>query len=717
MRCLLLLSIPLLAQPDAAHLKAFQKDVAPFLNRRCVACHNLNLKNADLNLARLKDPKEALAERNVWEDVLDKLRNGEMPPPGLPRPTAPELQALAKWVDAQISRHDANTPAEPGRVTARRLNKVEYNNTIRDLLHLDFQPADDFPNDDSGYGFDNIGDVLSLSPVLMEKYLSAAEKISRLAVITGKPGKPTLNRHPFNTAKAANHEFPAWAEYEIQIRIIDRRKEGDPLQVAFTIDNKAVKTAEFPAPPAAVNRVMKYTAPVTPGVHKLGVTFPGKLPGDYQVDYIEVRGPFAKEGLGLPETHRRIVICQERTAACAEKITANLLSKAWRRPVTAAEISRIASFTTQAIAAGQPLEQGVQFSLQAMLVSPNFLFRIEPPSPDAQPRKLTNPELAARLSYFLWSTMPDEALAAADLQQPSVLRAQVRRMLNDPKAAALVDNFGGQWLQLRNLEVHKPDPEKFPQFNDALSAAMGQETRRFFENILKEDRSILEFLDADYTFLNERLARHYGITGVTGDEFRKVQLPDSTRGGVLSHASVLTISSYPTRTSPVLRGKWIMENILGTPPPPPPPNVPELNTSEVGNTGTLRQQMEKHRANATCAVCHNKMDALGFGLENFDPVGQWRTHDGSFPIEPGGALPGNKIFKTPAELRAILKSDPKYFSRCLTEKLMTYALGRGLEKFDRPTISKICNKLAADGYRMSSLIDGIVESLPFQYRK
>jgi len=712
----LLFSVAAFSQAPDAHTRAFQRDVAPFLAKRCIACHNDRLKNADLNLARLRDPKTALSERNVWEDVLDKLRNGEMPPPGAPRPTAPELESLSKWVDTQIARHDAATPPEPGRVTARRLNRVEYNNTIRDLLGLDFQPAADFPNDDSGYGFDNIGDVLSLSPVLMEKYLNAAEKISHLAVVTAKPGRPQLDRYPSDKIKEPTHTFPAWAQYEIYVRVVDRRKEGAPLRVALQIDGKTVETASFPMLPN-VNRLMKHTAAVPPGEHKLRALFLDAIEGDYLVDYIEVRGPFVKPEMGPPPPHQRIMTCQEPTKACAEKIVTALLPRAWRRPVTTAEISKIAGFTTKAIAAGQTLEQGVQYSLQAMLVSPNFLFRVEPPASGPEPRPLTNPELASRLSYFLWSSMPDDELARANLRDPAVRKAQVRRMLADAKAAALVENFGGQWLQLRNLEVHKPDPAKFPKFNEALAIAMGQETRLFFEGILKEDRSILEFLDADYTYLNERLAAHYGIPGVTGEEFRKVTLPDAARGGVLTQASILTISSYPTRTSPVLRGKWILENILGTPPPPPPPNVPELETAEIGITGTLRQQLEKHRANPTCAVCHTKMDALGFGLENFDPVGQWRTKDGNFPIEPGGSLPGDKSFKTPAEMRAILKADPKYFSRCLTEKLMTYALGRGLEKFDRPTISKICNKLAADGYRMSSLIDGIVESLPFQYRK
>ncbi|MBI2685663.1 MAG: DUF1592 domain-containing protein [Acidobacteria bacterium] len=714
MRYLLLLAIPIaFSQQPGLHTKAFQRDVAPFLAKRCVACHNDKLKNAGLNLARLRDPGEALAERNVWEDVVEKIRNGEMPPPGMPKPTQPELLALNKWVDAQITRHDAATPPEPGRVTARRLNKAEYTNTVRDLLGIDFLAAADFPNDDSGYGFDNIGDVLSLSPVLMEKYLAAAEKISRLAVVTVKASRPTANRYPSDKIKNPVHTFPFPGDYEIQARVIDRRKEGDTLRAALQVDGKTVQSATYPLLPNVANRLIKYTATFQPGDHKLSVIFPDPLPGEYLVDYIEVRGPIKS----LPNANQRILLCREPAQACAEKIVANLLPRAWRRPVTPNEITRIASFTTKAIAAGQTLEQGVQYSLQAMLVSPNFLFRIEPPSPAGQPRKLTNPELAARLSYFLWSSMPDDELSKADLQQQEVLHTQVRRMVASPKIAAFVDNFGGQWLQLRNLEVHKPDPEKFPKYNDALALYMSEETRLFFQSILKEDRSILDFIDADYTFLNQPLAAHYGLPNITGDEFRKVQLIDNRRGGVLSQASILTISSYPTRTSPVLRGKWIMENLLGTPPPPPPPNVPELDASKIGTTGTLRQQLEQHRANPTCAVCHTKMDALGFGLENYDPVGQWRTADGNFPIDSGGSLPGNKKFQTPADLRAILKADPNQFSRCLTEKVMTYSLGRGLEKYDRPTVSKICNKLAADGYKMSSLILAVVDSLPFQYRK
>jgi hypothetical protein len=508
------------------------------------------------------------------------------------------------------------------------------------------------------------------------------------------------------------------------------------------VDGQQFATGEFEPVQNGPNKIIRHTLALTPGDHTLrglfldasgqpvsGVdpmyakkaTAAGISGRDIFVDYIEVRGPVARADLGLPPAHRRVLVCSEKTPACVDRIVANLLPRAWRRDVSKAEIAKIAGFANTAIREGESLERGIQFALQAMLVSPHFLFRMEKPALKGDVTPISPFELANRLSYFLWSSMPDEALFEAarngTLRKPEVLRAQVRRMLADPKASALVDHFAGQWLQLRNLESHKPDPEKFPMFDEELRDAMAQETRQYFASILKEDRSILDFLDSQYTYLNERLASHYGIEGVKGPEFRKVDLANGTRGGVLTHASVLTISSYPTRTSPVLRGKWILENLLGTPPPPPPAGVPELNEAEVGNTGTLRQQLEKHRANATCAVCHTKMDALGFGLENFDPVGRWRDLDGKFPIESGGELPGNKKFDTPRAMRALLKADPKPFTRCLTGKLLTYALGRGLERFDRPAVSKICNKLTVEEYRFSTLILNIVESLPFQYTR
>lgn len=746
----LFLSASILAQPKS-EVSTFEREVVPFLNKRCVACHNETVKNADLNLARLRNKTEAFAERNVWEDVLEKVRNNEMPPPAMPRPSSGELLALARWIEGQIARHDAAAKPEPGRVTARRLNKVEFNNTIRDLFGVAFRPADDFPNDDSGYGFDNIGDVLSLSPVLMEKYLTAAERVAELAIPTAGVGKAMLNRYPSDRGRvdpspgalAVTHRFPAWAEYEIQVRIIDRRREaGEAARVAMLVDGKVVKTGAFePAVNPAPNRVVTHRIAMAPGDHEVrglfvdasdrpvsstDPRFAKKTQGDLSardifVDYIEIRGPFAKAELGKPESGRKLMVCVDPTRDCVQRIVRNTIPKVWRRDATEAEITKVAELGAKALEQGASIEKAAQFALQAMLVSPHFLFRIEVDSTNGQPRRISNFEMASRLSYFLWSSTPDEELLRVAregrLLESATLRTQVRRMLADAKASALSDNFAGQWLQLRNLESHKPDPEKYPQFDEALRDAMERETRMYFAAILREDRSVLEFLDSDYTYLNERLANHYGIGGVAGEEFRRITLPTKERGGVLSHASILTISSYPTRTSPVIRGKWILENLLGTPPPPPPANVPELNEAAVGNTGTLRQQMEQHRANPTCAVCHNKMDSLGFGLENFDPVGQWRTMDGNFPIESGGELPGSRRFTTPAEMRALLRADPKNFSRCLTEKLLTYALGRGLEKYDRPAVSKICNKLAADDYKMSSLILAIVESLPFQYRK
>jgi len=739
----LFLGLNCFAQPRAA----FQRDVLPFLEKRCVMCHNEKLKNADLNLARLRNPDEALRERNVWEDVLEKVRNNEMPPPAMPRPSQKELLGLSNWIDQQIARVDATAKPEPGHVTARRLNKVEYNNTIRDLFGVAFQPADDFPNDDSGYGFDNIGDVLSLSPVLMEKYLSAAERVANLAIVSAKPGKATLNRYPSDKAgpdpspgaMTAKHWFPAWAEYEIQVRMVDRRRDGAPVRLALLVDGEIVKSAPYKATQDGPNRILRHTMALTPGSHAVRGLFVDehekpvsstdplyakKGTGDVSardifVDYIEVRGPFEKKDLPPTDAHRRVMVCTDSTPACVERIVGNLLPRAWRRDVTPAEVAKVAGFGARALAQGETIERAAQYAVQTMLVSPHFLFRIEKPGRAGEVHAISEFELASRLSYFLWSSTPDEVLLAAarNGKLRSSIGAQIKRMLGDSRASSLAENFAGQWLQLRNLESHKPDPEKFPQFDESLRDAMARETRTFFETILREDRSVLEFLDSDYTFLNDRLAQHYGIDGIKGEEFRRVALTDKARGGVLSHASVLTISSYPTRTSPVIRGKWIMENLLGTPPPPPPANVPELNEAAVGNTGTLRQQLEQHRASATCSVCHNKMDSLGFGLENFDPVGRWRTMDGKFPVDSAGALPGNKTFKTPAEMRALLKADPKGFTRCLTEKLLTYALGRGLEKFDRPTVSKICNKLAADDYRMSSLIQAIAESLPFQYAK
>jgi len=453
-----------------------------------------------------------------------------------------------------------------------------------------------------------------------------------------------------------------------------------------------------------------------------------KTPGrDPFVDRFEINGPYNPHARPLTESHRRIFICAhvagQHRPQCARLIVAALARRAYRRPVSDAEIDNLVRFVNLAQQSGDSFEQGARVALEAMLVSPHFLFRIESdPNPNnpAFSHRIGDYDLASRLSYFLWSSMPDSELfrlaGENKLHKPEVIEAQVRRMLLDPKSVALVDNFAGQWLELRNLDSFKPDPDRFPNFDENLRKAMRQETRLFFEAVIHEDRSILDFIDGKFTFLNERLAKHYSIPGVTGPEFRRVALTGDERSGVLTQASILTVSSYPTRTSPVLRGKWILENFLNDPPPPPPPGTPNLNESAIGATSSLRQQLEQHRANPACATCHSRMDPLGFGLDNFDAIGHWRTQDGKFPIDSTGTLPGGKTFSTPREMKEILKADRDAFARCLTEKMLTYALGRGVERYDRPAVNLISRRLAASDYRFSRLVLEIVKSLPFEER-
>jgi hypothetical protein len=617
--CLLPL-LPSLALGQAGSSSAvphYNKEIAPLLGKYCTNCHSGAKPKGKLDLASFPTEADALKKTAIWEKIADSLRAGDMPPPGKPRPSLEELDRLNTWLDRQVFKIDCSGKRDPGRVTIHRLNRAEYNNTIRDLLGVKFQPANDFPSDDVGYGFDNIGDVLSMPPILMEKYLAAAEKII----------------------------------------------------------NEALKTDE------------------------------GKK---------RILGPPLPEG-----TSRRVRGEATRT------LLRNFASKAYRRPATDQEVRRLQALVETAVQNGDTPTEGVKLALQAVLVSPHFLFRIEtdrePNNPEAV-HPISEWELATRLSYFLWSSMPDEELSKAaqdgTLSKPEVLEAQVKRMLKDPKARALTVNFADQWLTLRNLKGFAPDPKQFPTFNESLRSAMLRETEMFFEHIVREDRSILEFLDGDYTFLNEQLARHYGISGVKGPEFRKVPLPNGPRAGILTQASILTVTSNPTRTSPVKRGKWVLENILGTPPPPPPPGVEELKEGEqVELTGSLRQRMEQHRANPSCASCHARMDALGFAFENFDAIGAWRTRDGKHPIDPAGELPGGLKFQGPADLRKVLKGKSDLFTRCLTEKLLTYALGRGMERSDRCYIEEIAKNTAKNGYKFTELVLDIVNSEPFQMRR
>ena len=640
----------------------------------------------------------------------------------------------------------AQPKSDPGRVTARRLNRAEYNNTIRDLLAIDFQPASDFPADDSGYGFDNIGDVLSLSPILMEKYLAAAEKIARAAITPPPTPVPTMVRHGRGENRAAgnppglvvSHRFPVEGDYTFVATIVFR---PDPVHLAFSLDGQVFPSASV-EDGADHWRTAEVRAHVTAGEHILDAQLipdgPRAPDPDFEsgksdkplrdpiVGNLEVRGPYNPVTPPPSESYRRVFTCTDpagpQSLTCARFDLQNLARRAYRRPVTSAEVDDLLRFVQMALDEGDGFEKGMQVALTAMLVSPDFLFRIERDPPQHRGVHQIDPfELATRLSYFLWSSMPDEELfwlaEKHDLRKPQILEAQIRRMLADPKSRALVDNFGGQWLELRNLDRIKPDPDRFPGFSDALRHDMKRETEMFFQCIINEDRSILDFIDSNYSFVNARLAKFYGLPKVEGDHFQRVQLPpDSHRGGVLTQAAILTASSFPTRTSPVLRGKWILDNILDAPPPPPPPDVPNLDEKAIGSSASMRQQLEAHRTNPVCNACHARMDPLGFGLENFDAIGRWRTMDGKFPIDATGRLPNGKTFDGPAGLKQLLLSDKQVFTKSLAEKLLTYALGRGLEDYDDPAVQSIVMRTAGAGYKFSALVQAIASSQPFQQR-
>ncbi|HEY3135220.1 MAG TPA: DUF1592 domain-containing protein [Blastocatellia bacterium] len=733
-----------------------------------------------------------------------------MPPKSQPRPDPQELKSVIGWIEGEFKRTDTPATARgTERVTVRRLNRAEYNYTVRDLLGVDLRPADNFPQDDSGYGFDNIADVLSLSPVLMEKYFAAAEQVARAAVFGPEPIKPTMVKLrsagqritpsltpllDYDTtgltlpnAIHITHRFPVDGEYILRVFLGGTRPLGsEPFYLALWIDGQQGQSVEFdPTRTAAFDdsekqdlggKVQEFRAKLTAGDHWIAASIlrlyeglpvkyngpnPSKKPpaqppqfkpppnlpaarlaefkkrfeerlaafekapvNEARLTSIEIGGPYNQTKGPSLESTKKIYTCGHLNGhhgpQCARKIVMNLARRAFRRPVTTQEIDKLVSFVTLARNRGDSFEEGVCQSLQAMLVSPHFLFRIEQGGEVSQ--AISDQELASRLSYFLWSSMPDdELMQLADrqtLHRPEVLESQVRRMLKDAKSRAVVENFGGQWLEIRKLESVKPDRQRFPTFDEYLRMSMRRETELFFENVIREDRSILDFIDADYTFVNERLAQLYKLPNVKGPEFRKVSLSsDTERGGVLTQAGILTVSSYATRTSPVLRGKWILEKILNAPPPPPLPDVPNLDESKIGSAASLRQQLEAHRQNTTCASCHARMDPLGFGLENFDAIGAWRTQDGKFPIDASGELPDGRKFKGPGELKAILKADRNAFAEGLAEKLLIYALGRGLETNDKAAVERVVSSLAADHYRFSRLVIEIARSSPFQRRR
>ncbi|MEJ7711811.1 MAG: DUF1592 domain-containing protein [Pyrinomonadaceae bacterium] len=804
------LSPGLAQRPESAG--DFEKSVQPFLEKNCYMCHSSQLKSGELNLEAYKTALGVVKDRVTWEHVLQKVRSGEMPPKGMPRPDEAELKAFTNWVESEFERSDQLAKPDPGRVTARRLNRAEYNNTVRDLLGVDLHPADDFPQDDSGYGFDNIGDVLSLSPVLMEKYLVAAEKVARTALFGPEQLKPTLLRlrvqgrridpatipqsdYDLTGLSLPNaihvaHRFPVDGEYIIRVFLGGvRPASSEPLQLGLWIDGKQTQTVAFDPEGVAsfsddrqdfAGMTQEFRTKITAGDHSVAVSIlrmyeglpasyggpsPSKRPSppapefeprpnekpertaerrkrfearitekvpvnEARVNSLEVGGPYEQVKGPAAGSLKKVYTCGHlnghHQSRCTRKIVSDLAHRAYRRPVTPQEVVRLLGLVSTVQQKGDSFEEGLALALQAMLVSPHFLFRIEKDQKTtgvvdgAHP--ISQHELASRLSYFLWSSMPDEELMRlADLQQlrkPAILAAQVQRMLKDPKSSALIENFGGQWLELRRLESIKPDRERFTEFDEYLRLSMRHETEKFFESIVREDRSILDFIDGNYSFINERLAQFYKIPGIKGPEFRRVDLSGNTqRSGVLTQASILTVSSYATRTSPVLRGKWVLENILNAPPPPPPPGVPNLDEAAVGASASLRQQLEQHRQNVTCSSCHSRMDPLGFGLENYDAIGGWRTQDGKFPIDASGSLPDGRSFTGSHELKVILKTDRDAFAQGLTEKLLTYALGRGLENYDKRTVKEIARQMPANNYQFSSLVLEIVNSLPFQMRR
>ena len=747
------LALPSQAQRGGAEVSAHRT----FVNDYCVSCHSQKAKTADVVLEGL-DFNRIGANAEVWERVLRKVRTAQMPPAKAPQPEAAESKAFVAWLETSLDRASRLSP-NPGRPAPHRLNRAEYSNAIRDLLAVDVEPGQWLPVDDSGYGFDNIGEVLTLSPALLDKYLVAARRISRLAVgdTTLKPAEdrfqPRRNTRnerisddlPFFSRGgiSVNYYFPLDGEYLIRIK----PQSSDPVR---TFDARLTVKAGLRTVGVAFARLSAKAEPSVPPLNRFAppppAPAPQRVPMDLwlngakikrfdvsenlSIENLIVSGPLNVTGRGDTPSRAKIFVCRPASvgeeSACAKRILLALARRAFRRPVTEADVTPLLAFYEQGKQEAD-FDHGIQSALEALLVSPEFLFRIErDPKTSASVYRLSDFELASRLSFFLWSSIPDdELLALAEqgrLSNATVLQQQVNRLLADPRSEAFVKNFGGQWLHLRNLETSKPDPDVYPSYDDNLKLAFERETELFFESVLRENRSVLELLDADYTFLNQRLAEHYGIRGVYGSQFRRVTLTGqqrAARGGLLGQGSILTVTSYPNRTSVVQRGKWILENLLGSPPPPPPPDIPDLKPkSSDGRLLSMREQLDLHRANAICASCHARMDPIGFALENYDGIGKWRTNDTGLPIDASGKLPNGKVFTGSAELKKILLTDHRdEFITTVAEKLLTYALGRGLEAYDQPAVRAIVRDAAKDNYRLPAMISAIINSKPFQMRK
>lgn len=738
----------------------------------CYDCHDAEVQKGNLNLEALG--RNAIgAGASDWEKVVRKMNARQMPPIGKPRPDEKTYQNTIGELTSALDKNSAKSP-NPGRTeTVRRLNRTQYQNAIRDLLDLEIDATALLPKDEASHGFDNVT-VGTLSPTLLDRYLTAAQKISQLSIgaLRRKPSGDTY-RIPADVTQESQveglplgtrggtlirHTFPQDGEYEFHIRLArDRNEEIEGLngryELELLIDQARIQLFTVAPPGVAkdyesVDRKLKIRVPVTAGRHEVGVTFlkhassllerrrqpysaafnmhrhPRLSPAIYQVS---INGPYNGKGPGDTPSRRKIFIARPKDVSdedpCAKRILANLIRRAYRRPVTHEDLEQPMAFYRRA-RAQDGWEAGIESALSSILVSPDFLFHVEADPagiPPQTPYRITDLQLASRLSFFLWSSIPDDELLEAaiqgELRKPKVLAKQVRRMLTDPRARSLASNFADQWLYLRNLDSLTPDARLFPDFDDNLRQAFRGETELFFESILRENRSVLDLLKTDYTYLNERLAKHYGIPAIYGSHFRRVSLkPDSHRGGLLRQGSVLAVTSYATRTSPVIRGHWILGNLLGSPPPPPPADVPALKEKTIASTLSVRERLAEHRANTACAICHDVMDPVGFSLENFDAVGRWRSSEDGRPIDASGGLPDGSKFVGPDALEQGLLNRPVLFVGTLAEKLLTFALGRGVEPSDGPAIRKIIQEAEVDDFRFSSLIVALVNSVPFKMR-
>ncbi len=736
---------------DASREAAFRDSLMPLLRAYCIDCHDVG---SELSLADANSAADLAKERKVWLRALGQVRLGSMPPEDGDAMDAATRARMVDLLDELANAVDCVRNPNAGKVALRRLNRAEYRNTVRDLTDVDYAPAEGFPGDDVGYGFDNIGDVLSLPPLLIEKYLDAAEVISGKAIYTPPPGEIyETDKAPAALIDAEKHslrgdrvtltsngtvsfqsDLPFGGNYELTITASGDQGGPDPVRmkvVCGTFDKTIDVSNESSEDYTVSMRLGRGTRTVE--ISFINDYYNDGKDSNLHIHHVHLRGeerrPYSVSEDKYPPSHRRLIFVEPSnkitggnvtTDEATAKVMGRIASRAFRRPASNDEVRRLVGLAASVREEGGSYEEGIQVALQAVLVSPHFLFKVEQyRSPDKTGKMppISDYELATRISYFLWSSMPDDELLLmahqGKIRDRKVLLGKVARMMQDARANRFVENFAGQWLQLRNLDNVNPDTRVFRTFDDEIRDLMQRETLTFFAGVMRGNQPIPTLLDADFSYMNETLANYYGIRGVKGNEFRRVSLAGTPRGGLLTHASVLTVTSNPTRTSPVKRGKWILENILNTPPPPAPPNVPELEKSRL--VGTLRERMEQHRDNPACAACHNMMDPLGFALENFDAVGQWRTRDGRDPIDASGKLPDGTEFVGVDDLKRILSSERReQFVRCLAEKMLIYALGRGTEYYDKCAIDKIMADVKRSDYKFAYLLAAIIESEPFQ---